>query len=180
MRRKFLHTGAVVIFSVGFYVLGLYTHRQAIINNNTYNTSNSPPNFVTDDQPYSSFAYKKCISRDVPDDQDCFNDLFNSTMAEANDLANKLVEATPKGKINDAEVVEYFNSRNTYIEALHDNVGQSYLDNFCGLDTMRIYGGTGMRREEFACRYYHVQQYLDLLKYLEQDSIGWGGTPLNK
>jgi hypothetical protein len=178
MVKKTIYICVAVVLSVGFYVLGLYTHRQAVINNNTYTTTNSSPNFVTEKQPYMDFAYDQCIKTgNVPDDSSCFYKLNNSTIAEANTLAEKIISGTPKGKIKDEIVAEYFKDRNSYILGVQDNIG-NYLDNFCGLDSMRIYGVADldyMSEEESACRYYHADQYLDLLKYLDQSRTQWGG-----
>ena len=177
MVKKTIYICVAVVLSVGFYVLGLYTHRQAVINNNTYTTTNSSPNFVTEKQPYMDFAYDQCIKLDVPDDYSCFYKLNNSITAEASALAQKIMDDTPKGKIPDKEVADYFESRNAYIQGIQQNIG-AYQNNFCGLDSMRMYGYadvTYMEEEESACRYYYAVQYLDLLKYLEQDGVKLGG-----
>ena len=44
---------------------------------------------------------------------------------------------------------------------------EEYLKGICFLDSMYIYGGTGMNLEEQACRYHYLRQYFTVLKRLE-------------
>lgn len=161
MKNKLLYTGTMVILSAGFYLLGSFTHQPTPVPiNSDLQASNSDPR-----QFYSSFTDGLCPFVNTPDTEVCITRLATSTLAEADILANKLTQSSPENKENQFEVI--------YYDSLHANVQSAqkardtYFDAVCGLNGLISYGGTGMGSDIEACRYYHAQLYLNLLRKLD-------------
>jgi hypothetical protein len=102
----------------------------------------------------------------IPDEQACIAKLADSTLAEADILANKLLRTSPEKNVEKNE--GYYEALRSAVQSAQ-NTRDNHINAYCDLDGMRIYGGTGQFREIGACRYYYAQQYLSLLKGIEKD-----------
>ena len=161
MKTKFLYISILTIFSVAFYIFGSYTHQTQISTNTDGQIPDLDPR-----QFYSSFVSGTCPFINTPDAEACIAKLANSTLAEADVLASKLMQAVPVTLANQFEV--------SYYDSLHASVRSTqktrdaYLNAVCGLNGLLSYGGTGMRSDAEACRYYYAKLYFNLLKSLDK------------
>lgn len=161
MKNRILQILILAIFSVGFYFLGWYSHKPVPVKP-TVPFEYAPD--LSSMEPYIPFTRDECPETNTAENQACITELADATIADADILANKLLQATPNMNRLD---VEYYGDIRAYVRAVQ-KTKDSYMDAFCGLDTMLIYGGSGMQMEMEACRYYHTLQYLNLLKNLEK------------
>ena len=111
--------------------------------------------------PFRAFTLDQCSPADltIPDEFACVFKLANATVDEANMLADKLIAVSTKLPEGTSEA----------IQKAQKAMG-AFTDSVCDLDAVKIYGGTGMRLETEACRYYYSKQYLDILKGIERST----------
>jgi hypothetical protein len=154
---------ALVICSVAAYLIGSYVRQPVPTPDDTIKPVASSSSYYG--EPYVPFADEKCPFGDAPDTQTCITQLAESTLAEANALANKLIQASPDKNANHF-IVGYYTDLHTSVKAAQRTM-MNYVDAYCSLDGMLSYGGTGMASDIQACRYYFVKQYLDTLNALD-------------
>lgn len=171
MKNKLIYIFIVLIFSIGFFALGWYMHLKY---NNTPNSANTSinatelsPDWWRSHYPYLTMAPEECYSGNIPDDYGCIYGLAESTLAEANMLAEELLKTSPEAD-NPYMHEGYYESLHKYIQLVQKN-GDDFVNAFCELDGMLVYGGSGMMSEIASCRYFYAKQYLDILKVIEQD-----------
>ena len=159
MKNKIIYIIIVVIYSTGFFWLGWYFHSTL---NNTIHIANpvvSSAELWQNKEPYFSTT-DQCHSGNVPEDYACMRRLRNTTLDEANKLAGKFLKASPE--TSGEQLEGYYDSLHENIQAVQKNA-DSFVNAYCDLDGMLIYGGTGIMREIEACHYYYAKQYLELL-----------------
>lgn len=166
MRNKLIYIFIVVILSVGFFALGWYMHKSILVTTDTVQDEIVYGPDFSHDQPYRPFLYDVCPMNNIPDEQSCITEYFYSTIEEADVLANKLMQTSPEK--NAIKFEGYYDSLHSTIKSVQQ-LRDQYINAYCALDGMKIYGGTGEIREIMACQYYHAKQYLELLKELERD-----------
>jgi hypothetical protein len=134
------------------------------------------PDF-SDSTPFFSVAPVECRETNVSDGYACIFKYADTAVASADALAKKLITRAPqrlKELDSDPEApITFEYGGSDFLTDLPDGVQMAqesrdkYLKGICGLDSMKIYGGSGMDLEQQACRYYYANQYLQILKRLE-------------
>lgn len=163
------------ILCAGAYSIGLNAHRPmaAEVIEKKIQISNEP-NF-NNREPFIDLTYNDCPQTNVPDEQNCVVDLAENTIAEANKLANKLIALGPKRieqidsgekPMQDWEYGDLVGMADSIRAA--QEARDSYFNSVCGLDVVKIYGGTGSAIEFNACRYYYARQYLKILEGIDK------------
>lgn len=147
------------IIAIGAFSVGWYLH-QPITAEVEYT-----PDF-TSHTPFLALTYDQCPPNvSVPDEYTCIYNLAYSTLNKADTLANKLLQTS---STTSGEKLEGF------YDSLHKGVQSAqkarddYFNAVCEIDSMLIYGGTGILSEQRACQYYYADQYLNVLKSLEK------------
>lgn len=113
----------------------------------------------------------------VPEQFDCLYELADVTEKEADALANKLISQAPirLEEITTKNIgpVSFVYGGSSFLTDLPiqvkraQKVRDEYIKSVCNLTSMTIYGGSGMDLEQNACRYYFINEYLQILKSLE-------------
>ena len=157
MKTKVIQIGLITVLCLGSYFLGSYGHHAIAPNTTLYG-----PDFASP-MPFRAFTVDYCSPAvmPLPDEFSCVVKLSNATVVEANTLADKLL-ASPLDSQDDvlATIQKAQKSMNTFTEDV------------CDLEAIK-YGGTGMRLEAEACRYYYTTQYLNILKSIEQKHLSY-------
>ena len=132
---------------------GSYSHHAVAPDTAVYE-----PDFASP-MPFRAFTVDQCSPADmpIPDEFTCVFKLANTTVDEANTLADKLIAVSTKLPEGTSEA----------IQKAQKAMG-AFTDSVCDLDAVKIYDGTGMRLETEACRYYYAKQYLDILSGIER------------
>lgn len=154
---------ALIVFGVGGYLLGSrLQHEQA--------TAIGTSRFPTLDS-YTALAPQDCQNRDTADATACVWRFASSTAYEADILAEQLVSGNlghPGASVSGYPIFggEGFASDLSMGVRQAEKTRQSYIETICKLDSMTLYGGSGIDLEQGACEYYNQLQYLTLLKHL--------------
>ncbi len=128
--------------------------------------------------PFINNISDKCPGDiNVSDQFACIYSLASTTKFQADTLANKLITEAPIRlkqiqSSNDGPVsFEYGGS--DFLGNLPELIKRTqkakeeYVNNICALNSMKIFGGSGMDLEQNACIYYYNEQYLEILRGLE-------------
>src|SRR3989344_4981665 len=152
MKNKLFYISILAIISTGFFYAGWYLHKEAPLSTNM--APDGP--YFTEMTPYLHIVYgdvgepDSCPPTNTSDDYVCIYKLSHTALAEADALAQKLIEASPE---NNTEQYEgYYDELHTNVRSAQ-RVRDAYFDAICGLDELFIYGGSGMGLEREACRY---------------------------
>ncbi|MEN9524072.1 MAG: hypothetical protein RL536_141 [Candidatus Parcubacteria bacterium] len=161
--NKIIYIFILVILSGGFFYLGRYTHQPSPVP-----TIDGP--LFAEATPYLHTVYgdinepNTCSpSESVPDQYVCIYKLSHSVIDQADALAQKLIEAKQK---NPDQFAEFYKDLPAQVRSAQ-KARDAYFDGICELDSMAIYGGSGMGLEREACRYYYAKQYLNILQKIE-------------
>lgn len=162
MKSKFIYILVVAGFSVGSFFLGWYMHPKDI-------TTPVEPGISYSDVyvSYFSLVPKECHKGNTPGDYACVAGLAGIVISEADELSTKLLKTSPETD-NPYMHEGYYENLHEYLQLVRNNKN-AYLDSFCELDGMLVYGGTGIMSEIASCRYYYARQYLNILKIIDQD-----------
>jgi hypothetical protein len=125
--------------------------------------------------PFRDDMLDKCpADTNVPDQFGCIYYFASTTKEEADNLAKKLISVSPQKagtgisfEFGSAESLTYMVDFVSKAQKAKDD----YVNNICNLDSMKIYGGSGMDLEQNACIYYYNEQYLRILQSLEHRII---------
>ncbi len=134
----------------------------------------STPDF-NDNTPFINNISDKCPANvSVPEQFSCIAKLADETVLKADTLAKKLISVSPQKastgisfEFGSAESLTYMVDFVSKAQKAKDD----YVNNICNLDSMKIYGGSGMDLEQNACIYYYNEQYLRILQSLEHRII---------
>ncbi len=126
--------------------------------------------------PFLNTVYQCPDNTDTSDRFVCISNLANTTVAQADALANKLITQAPvrlkEITSTNTGPVSFVYGGKDFLTSLPVVVGEAqktrdqYTTSICNLAEMNIFGGSGMDLEREACRYYYVNQYLQVLKNL--------------
>jgi hypothetical protein len=107
----------------------------------------------------------------------CLYKLAEATEKEADTLAQKLITQAPirleEITTKNTGPVSFVYGGEDFLKALPvqvkraQQVKDEYISSVCGLTSMTIYGGSGMDLEQNACKYYFINEYLQIFKSLE-------------
>jgi hypothetical protein len=136
----------------------------------------SEPDFSAS-TPFLNTVYQCPDNTDTSDRFVCISNLADTTVAQANTLANKLItqSSVRLKEITSTKTgpVSFVYGGEDFLKSLPEAVGEAqktndqYITSVCNLAEMNIFGGGGMDLEKEACRYYYTDQYLKILKNLE-------------
>jgi|SRR3989344_5643525 len=160
--KKVIYIFPVVIFGLASFFLGWYAHPKSIPTPVESGISYSEV-YV----PYLSLVPKECHKGNTPGDYACVAGLAGIVINEADELSAKLLETSPETH-NPYMHEGYYDNLHEYLQLVQSNK-DAYLNSFCELDGMTLYGGTGIMGEIASCHYYFANQYLNLLKSIERD-----------
>lgn len=171
IRVKLFYVLLTAILCVGAYSLGLNAQKPLAVP-----LMAEKPNPVCRpdfDQrtPYLDIAYERCPNVDTADDYICIAKLAETTLADADSIAQKIINTTPDN--TKFAPWGYAGSASEFMGELSKSVidaqrsRDAYFDSICNLDMMFIYGGSGMNLEREACRYYYAQQYLNIMEKMQ-------------
>ena len=162
MKSKLIYALIVVIFSVGFFSLGWHLRPK-----NITTPIDSGISYSDIYVPYFSLVPKECHKGNTPGDYACVAGLAGIVINEADELSEKLLKTSAETD-NPYMHEGYYENLHEYLQLVQNNK-DAYLDSFCELDGMTLYGGTGIMGEIASCHYYFANQYLNLLKSIEGD-----------
>ena len=162
MKNKGIYIFIVVIFSIALFFLGWYMHPKGISI-----PTNSGISYSDIYVPYFSLVPEECHKGNTPSDYACVAGLAGIIINEADELSAKLLKTSP-GTNNPYMHEGYYESLHEYLRLVRKNK-DAYLDSFCELNGMTLYGGTGIMGEIASCHYYFANQYLNLLKSIEKE-----------
>jgi len=108
----------------------------------------------------------------------CLYKLAEATEKEASTLAEKLISQAPihleEIKTEKTGPVPFVYGGADFLTTLPVQVSKAqqvkdeYIRSVCNLTSMTIYGGSGMDLEQNACKYYFNNEYLQILRSLEE------------
>ncbi len=123
----------------------------------------------------------QCPDTNTSDRYVCLHNLAETTNKEADALADKLITQAP---IRLKEITTTQTGPTSFVYGGRDfltdlpiqvekvqKAKDEYINSVCNLDSMKIYGGSGMDLEIEACRYHFTNEYLQILKDLESGLI---------
>ena len=125
--------------------------------------------------PYLALIPQDCQNTDTADATACVWSYASSTAHEADMLAKGLVSADlgqPEAAVPGYPIFggADFSSDLSIGVRKAEQRRQSYIDTICKLDSMMLYGGSGIDLEQGACEYYYEALYLDILKGLQGEA----------
>src|SRR3989344_6947658 len=160
--KKVVYIFIVVIFCMAGFLIGWHLHSKKIIT-----SDNSGISYSDVYVPYFSLVPQECHRGNTPSDYACVAGLAGIVINEADELSAKLLKTSPE--VNNPYMHEgYYDNLHEYLQLVQSNK-DAYLNSFCELDGMTLYGGTGIMGEIASCHYYFANQYLNLLKSIERD-----------
>ncbi len=171
MKTKILHISILVIFCVGFFYLGWYTHKTAPINTATVlNEYDEYVSSVDSVCPFVSTASTgDCLDKEISKQKQNYNILSNEILATAKarsdeDSAQNLpVDLETSGIL--FNVPAYNKTRDTYIEQL------------CALKNEST-TGTAIIEESRKCVIYYNSKDIQILENLKMDEAEIAKLPL--
>ena len=118
-----------------------------------------------------------CPDINTSDRYVCLHNLTEATNKEADVLADKLITQAP---IRLREIITTQTGPVSFVYGGKDfltdlpiqvekaqKAKDEYINSICNLDSMKIYGGSGMDLEIEACKYHFTNEYFQILKKLE-------------
>jgi hypothetical protein len=160
MKKKLIYLCVLIAFSVGSFCVGWIMHKP-----DTVEITQQVPDFSSR-TPYIAITYAQCPPNvSVPDEYTCIYNLAYSTLDEADTLADKLLHTS--SATNGEQMAGFYDSLHKSVQSAQ-KARDTYFDAVCDADTVLNYGSTGTLSEQRACMYYYADQYLNVLKGLEQ------------
>jgi len=174
MKYKFIVVSLIIILSVTSYLFGEYRALHRVIDSTR---TRQEPNFSVS-TPYLGLVVQQCSDDiNVSDRFVCIADLASTTLVAADTIADKLIIQSPKRlkeltSVKDAPMSWEYGGEE-FLKNLPQGVlsaqeaRDKYFNGVCGLDSMVIFGSSGIGLEIEACRYYYAKQFLAVLQRLE-------------
>ncbi len=119
----------------------------------------------------------QCPDTNTSDMYVCLYNLAETINKEADTLANKLITQAP---IRLKEIITTQKGPASFVYGGKDfltdlpiqvekaqKAKDDYINSVCNLNSMKIYGGSGVDLEIEACKYHFTNEYLQILKNLE-------------
>jgi len=172
MKYKLITVCLIIIFSAASYLFGEYRALSTAINPTRQEPTFSAPT------PYLGGVVWQCPdSTNVSDRFTCIANLASTTLAMADTVADKIIAQSPK-RLRELVLEkgtpmswkyggEEFLKNIPKVVLLTQETRDKYFNGVCELDSMIIFGSSGMDLEREACRYYYARQYLTVLQRLE-------------